>query len=159
MKKSKKKSVVEHCPFCGEEAYFHQTKPMTLYYKSHSITVNQPGYWCDHCREAVIGGEDRKATQKELQSFRAEVDGLLTPDEIKHIREALLHLTQHRAAELFGGGVNAFSRYERGETPIPRSLSQLFHLLGKNPRLLDELDKGNENHSQTGIARHNVSNI
>ena len=137
-----KKTRMERCPFCGESTYYHQIKPMTLRYKSHSITVNQPGYWCDKCGEGVIGGEDRMATQKELQMFRARIDHLLTPDDIKHIRKKL-HLTQQKAAEIFGGGVNAFSRYERGETPVPKSLSQLFLLLDKHPGLLTEIEPGN----------------
>jgi HTH-type transcriptional regulator/antitoxin MqsA len=132
------KSKFEHCPFCGEESYQHQIKKMTLHYKAHSITVNQPGYWCNKCSEGVIGGADRKATQKELQAFRASVDGLLIPDEIKCIREKL-SLTQQKASEFFGGGINAFSRYERGETPIPRPLSQLLELLNRHPNLLNEL--------------------
>lgn len=128
----------ELCPFCGEVAYHHQVKSLTLRYKSRSITVKQPGLWCDKCGEGVIGGKDRRATQKELQAFRSQVDGLLTPDEIKIIREKL-HIRQKDACELFGGGVNAFSRYERGETPIPRPLSQLLILLDKHPALLHEL--------------------
>lgn len=131
---------IEHCPFCGKESYHHQIKSMTLRYKSHSITIKQPGYWCDACKEGVIGGEDRKATQKELQTFRAKIDRLVSPDEVKHIREAL-HLTQHKASDIFGGGINAFSRYERGETPVPRPLSQLLQLLYKHPNLLVELNK------------------
>lgn len=35
------------------------------------------------------------------------------------------HINQKEAAEYFGGGVNGFSRYERGESPPPRSLSGL----------------------------------
>lgn len=129
---------IENCPFCGKKSYQHQIKPMTLRYKSHPITVKQPGYWCDACGEGVIGGEDRKATQKELQALRAKIDGLLVPEDIKHIREKL-NLTQQKASTLFGGGINAFSRYERGETPIPRPLSQLLNLLDKHPSLLPEL--------------------
>lgn len=129
---------LEHCPFCGIEAYRHQTKSMTLRYKSKTITVKQPGYWCDKCGEGVIGGDDRKATQKALQAFRAKIDGLLVPDEIKKIREKLA-ITQQSASVLFGGGVNAFSRYERGETPVPRALSQLLRILDKHPSLLREI--------------------
>lgn len=140
------KTNIEHCPFCGNKSYSHQTKSMTLRYKSHPITVKQPGYWCDECGEGVIGGEDRKETQKELQTLRAEIDGLLTPDKIKQIREEL-KLTQSNASEIFGGGVNAFSRYERGETPIPRAASQLLQLLGAHPNLLTEL-------SNTSIKVH-----
>lgn len=120
---------------------------MTLRYKSKSITIKQPGYWCDSCNEGVIGGDDRKATQKELQAFRAKIDGLLQPDEIKHIREKL-RLTQHKANEFFGGGINAFSRYERGETPIPRPLSQLLLLLSKHPEQMGELQITNNRSAQ-----------
>ncbi len=128
----------EHCPFCGKNAYYHQIKPFTLHYKKHIITVQQPGYWCNACHEGVIGNEDRKATQKALQAFRAKVDGLLTPDAIKNIR-IKLHIRQDEAGTLFGGGVNAFSRYERGITPIPRSTSQLLRILNNHPNLLREL--------------------
>jgi len=128
----------EHCPLCGEKNYYHQIKPMRLTYKGQNITVDQPGYWCNSCDEAVIGGKDLKATQKELQSFRALVDNLLPPDEIKRVR-LKLKLSQRRASQLFGGGINAFSRYERGETPVSRSTSQLLNLLDHHPDLLKEL--------------------
>lgn len=137
------KSNLEHCPLCGEKSYQHRVKSMTLHYKSQPITVKQPGYWCSSCNDGVIGGEDRKATQKELQTQRAKIDGLLPPDEIKKIREQL-NLTQQQAGELFGGGVNAFSRYERGETPVPRALSQIFTLLHAHPELLPELTNQTE---------------
>lgn len=129
---------IENCPFCGKKSYSHQTKLMRLTYKAQKISVLQPGYWCDNCKEGVIGGEDRRATQKELQIHRAKIDGLLSPDEVKNIREKL-KLTQQKASALFGGGVNAFSRYERGETPIPRPLSQLLKLLHLHPQLLNEM--------------------
>ena len=132
------KVKMESCPFCGKNSYSHQTRPMTLSYKAHSITVSQPGYWCNACNEGVIGGEDRRATQQQLQAFRAHVDGLLAPDEVKRVREQL-QLTQQKASQLFGGGVNAFSRYERGETPISKSLSQLLQILSSHPDLLREL--------------------
>jgi len=139
---------IDYCPFCGKKSYRHQTKSMTLRYKSCPITVKQPGYWCDKCKEGVIGGEDRKATQKELQTFRSTIDGLLSPDQIKHIRDQL-NLTQQQACEIFGGGVNAFSRYERGETPIPKPLSQLLQLLAKHPHFLNELHS-----KQLEVKRH-----
>ena len=43
------------------------------------------------------------------------------------------------AAELFGGGVNAFSRYETGRTRPPLALVKLLGLLDRHPELLDEI--------------------
>lgn len=48
-------------------------------------------------------------------------------------------IMQREAAELFGGGVNAFSRYENGKTKPPLALVKLFKLLDRHPKLLDEV--------------------
>jgi len=133
------------CPFCGKKKWRHQIRKVTIHYKSHPLTYEQPGLWCDSCREGVIGGTDRNATQKILQTFRAKIDGLLSPDEVKSIRKTL-KMTQHTASSLFGGGVNAFSRYERGETPVPKSLAQLLTLLHNHPELIRELRRTQKNH-------------
>lgn len=58
--------------------------------------------------------------------------------EIRRIRRKL-GLSQTAAARLTGGGHNAFSRYERGETaPLPAVIN-LFKLLDKHPELLKDL--------------------
>jgi HTH-type transcriptional regulator/antitoxin MqsA len=58
--------------------------------------------------------------------------------EIRRIRKKL-GLSQAMAAELTGGGHNAFSRYERGESaPLP-AVVNLFRLLDRHPDLLNEL--------------------
>jgi HTH-type transcriptional regulator/antitoxin MqsA len=58
--------------------------------------------------------------------------------EIRRIRRKL-GLSQAEAAELTGGGHNAFSRYERGESaPLP-AVVNLFRLLDRHPDLLKEL--------------------
>lgn len=56
--------------------------------------------------------------------------------EIKRIRRKR-HLTQKEAVQLlFGGGHNAFSRYERGELMAPKPLVLLMRLLDRHPHLL-----------------------
>jgi len=48
-------------------------------------------------------------------------------------------LAQREAAEIFGGGVNAFSRYETGKTKPPLALVKLLKVLDKHPELLAEI--------------------
>lgn len=50
----------------------------------------------------------------------------------------LLGLSQREAGEIFGGGIRALSRYERGETRQGKALDKLLHLLDRYPDLLDE---------------------
>jgi HTH-type transcriptional regulator/antitoxin MqsA len=49
---------------------------------------------------------------------------------------------QRQAAEIFGGGVNAFSRYENGKTKPPLALVKLLMVLNRHPDLLNELKAG-----------------
>lgn len=57
---------------------------------------------------------------------------------VKRIRQKL-KLSQREAAELFGGGVNAFSEYERGKTQPHRSTVALLRVLDRHPELLNEI--------------------
>ncbi|MES2663686.1 MAG: type II toxin-antitoxin system MqsA family antitoxin, partial [Pseudomonadota bacterium] len=43
----------------------------------------------------------------------------------------------------FGGGVNAFSRYENGKTKPPLALVKLFQVLDRHPELLNEVRRPN----------------
>ena len=54
-------------------------------------------------------------------------------------REEEKRLDQQQAAEIFGGGVNAFSRYENGRTRPPLALVKLLKVLDRHPDLLDEV--------------------
>ena len=55
------------------------------------------------------------------------------------IRAQKLALGQREAAEIFGGGVNVFSRYENGKTKPPLSLVKLLKVLDRHPDLLNEV--------------------
>ena len=50
-----------------------------------------------------------------------------------------LRLDQQEAAELFGGGANAFSRYETCKTKPALALVKLFKVLDRHPDLLAEV--------------------
>lgn len=61
------------------------------------------------------------------------------PGYIAKVRKKLELDQRRQAAELFGGGINAFSHYENGKTRPPLALVKLFKLLDRHPELLDEL--------------------
>lgn len=128
------------CPCCGAAELIHDTRDMLYTYKGEAHTIPAvTGDFCPACGEAVLNREhgDRYSTlvgvvQRQVNS--AYVD----PDYIARVRRKL-DLDQRQAAELFGGGVNAFSRYENGRTKPPLALVKLFKLLDRHPDLLGEL--------------------
>ena len=128
------------CPFCKKGALIRKTKRETLKYKGQTLKVLQPGEYCASCGEGILSGADLKATRKEIHDWQAKIDKYLTSDEVRAIRQKL-NLTQQKAGELFGGGPNAFSRYERGEALQIRSTDSLLRLLNKHPSLLFELPR------------------
>ncbi len=78
------------------------------------------------------------ATEILLHDFRTQVDGFLPTSEIRRIRKKL-GLTQKQAATIFGGGHNAFSRYERGAARQPKSTDRLLRILDLHPNLFEEI--------------------
>lgn len=121
------------CHACAKGSLKHKTKKQIFTYKGKSIELEQPGLWCDSCDEGILDGEDIARTEKAFEDFKSKIDGLLLPEEIRHIRKDILKLTQEEAGKLFGGGKNGFSRYERGEVrPIP-AISTLLKMFERHP--------------------------
>jgi HTH-type transcriptional regulator/antitoxin MqsA len=74
-----------------------------------------------------------------MAEFNKQVNAaIVDPSFISGVRKKL-ELDQREAAEIFGGGVNAFSRYENGKTKPPLSLVKLLKVLDKHPDLLAEV--------------------
>jgi len=74
-----------------------------------------------------------------LGQFQRQVNAAyVDPDYIARVRKKL-DLDQRQAAEIFGGGINAFSRYENGKTKPPLALVKLLKVLDRHPDLLDEV--------------------
>jgi HTH-type transcriptional regulator/antitoxin MqsA len=79
---------------------------------------------------------------REMQAFNKQVNAaIVDPGFIADVRKKL-DLGQREAAQLFGGGVNAFSRYETGKTRPPLALVKLLKLLDRHPELLSEVRAG-----------------
>lgn len=130
--------TVNNCPFCGEGHLSHKSKDVEYKYKGHTLLISQPGTYCSSCEEAILKPADLKHTRVDLQAFRARVDGILEPKEVRRIRKAL-GLRQKEAGQVFGGGHNAFSRYELGELSLPKPVSILLKLLDKHKDLRKEV--------------------
>ena len=62
----------------------------------------------------------------------------MDPSFIASVRKKLA-LDPREAAEIFGGGVNAFSRYENGKTRPPLAPLKLLKVLDRHPDLMSEV--------------------
>ena len=128
------------CPVCGAAELVHDTRDVTYAYKGEiTIIPVVTGDFCPACDEVVLNREHGDRYSEFLGAFQRQVNAaFVDPHYITRVRRKL-DLDQRQAAELFGGGVNAFSRYENGKTKPPLALVKLFKLLDRHPDLLDEL--------------------
>lgn len=115
------------------------TKDVTVEVRGEYCIVPQvTGWHCPMCGEIEYTDNDSSdrvwnAIEAMGAQARARDAALLV-----HARKRL-KLTQKQAAELTGGGHNAFSRYERGEAVPMRAVVNLFKILDKHPELVKEL--------------------
>jgi len=133
MKKSKWNG--QACPICAAGVLHDGSKTVTQEYKGHPYQAKMHGAFCDKCDEAVLVCD--AAEEAAWLAFRDQVDHQVA-SELESIRKCL-KLTQAQAAKLTGGGKNAFSRYERGQTKPVAAVIKLFKLLDKHPDLIKEL--------------------
>jgi len=130
------------CPKTGAPMH-RDVRPMTLTYKEESITFDMPGWYCDESDESIHTGKDMKVSDRMLNRLKARSEGLLEPEEIRHIRKKL-RLSQEAAGLLVGGGPRAFQKYESGDLLPSRAVSSALVLLDHDPEALEVLKRRHE---------------
>ncbi|MGH9607370.1 MAG: type II TA system antitoxin MqsA family protein [Terracidiphilus sp.] len=118
----------------------HDTRDLPYFYKGENTAVPAvTGDFCPACGEAVLGAAESARASGLMLEFNKQVNAsIVDPEFIARVRKRLA-LDQREAAEIFGGGVNAFSRYENGKTKPPLALVKLLKLLERHPDLLAEI--------------------
>jgi HTH-type transcriptional regulator / antitoxin MqsA len=128
------------CPVCGAAELIHDTRDLPYTYKGEATAILAvTGEFCPACDESVLDAEQSARVMRDMKAFTKQVNAaIVDPLFITTVRKKL-DLDQREAAEIFGGGVNAFSRYENGKTKPPLALVKLFKLLDRHPDLLKEV--------------------
>jgi HTH-type transcriptional regulator/antitoxin MqsA len=128
------------CPSCAAATLLRETRDLPYVYKGQSTIISQvTGDFCPACDEAVLDADQSRRVMDGMQAFNKLVNAsLVDPQFIASVRKKL-DLDQREAAEIFGGGVNAFSRYENGKAKPPLALVKLLKVLDRHPELLSEV--------------------
>ena len=128
------------CPSCGASKMVRATRDVAYVYKGESTRIPAvTGDFCSACGEIPLDQEQGDRYSEWIGQFQRQVNAAyVDPSYIAKVRRKL-DLDQREAAELFGGGVNAFSRYENGKTKPPLALVKLLKLLDRHPELLGEI--------------------
>lgn len=116
-----------NCPICiiGKLKLFNI--PDDTQYKGQILQTDVEYAVCSQCGEEMILPDQIKRNDRRIRDAWRKADGLLTGKEIIGLRNHL-RLTQQQASKIFGGGANAFSKYERGEIIQSEAMDKLMRL-------------------------------
>lgn len=128
------------CLACGAAELVRDTRDLPYTYKGETTTIPAvTGDFCPACGEVILDVAESTRTSEAMLEFNKQVNAsIVDPGFIARVRKKLA-LDQREAAEIFGGGVNAFSRYENGRTKPPLALVKLLKILDRHPDLLNEV--------------------
>ena len=128
------------CPNCAAAELVGDVRDLPYSYKGETMMIAAvAGQFCPACHEAVLEPAEAARVSAAMLAFNRQVNAsAIDPVFIASVRRKLA-LGQREAAQIFGGGVNAFSRYENGTTKPPLSLIKLLKVLDRHPDLLAEV--------------------
>jgi len=128
------------CEICGAGDLVQDVRDLPYTYKGETTVLpHVEGEFCTACDESILGPQESRRTMDLMLAFNKQVNNAsVDPQFILSVRKKL-KLDQRQAAEIFGGGVNAFSRYENGKTKPPLATVKLLKLLNNHPELLPEV--------------------
>jgi HTH-type transcriptional regulator/antitoxin MqsA len=117
-----------------------ETKDSPYTYRGKTTIIKGvTGKYCPQCNDCVLSLDESRRVSNAMLAFNREVNAaVIDASFIFEVRNKL-KLTQAEANKLFGGGPNAFSRYETGKALPSKPLIQLLRLLDHRPELLEEI--------------------
>lgn len=120
------------CPICGEGTLTLKQGTNEAEYKGVRGSVSFFYEECDACGSEQADASLTLRNKRLMLAFRKQVDGLLTGDEVRAIRNRL-KLKQSEAARVFGGGPTAFSKYESDDVAQSAAMDKLLRLADAQP--------------------------
>lgn len=110
-------------------------------FRHNDTTIRVDGlecYICDECGADPVYPDQIRRNQSRIADAKRKSGGLLIGSEVRSVRE-YLGITQQEAAVLFGGGANAFSKYERGDVLQSVAMDRLLKAAAFFPDVLEFL--------------------
>jgi HTH-type transcriptional regulator / antitoxin MqsA len=127
------------CPMCDFPGAEERTYSETVVHEGRKIEVKGVRHYvCPKCDSEFMDDQQSRQNLVLAQSALGETPRYVLPNQIKQWREQI-GLTQREAAMLFGGGINAFSKYENGTIVQTDAMDNLLWITMRYPGLICDL--------------------
>lgn len=115
------------CPVCDGGLLLPQVQEETIEYKGRQIDIQDFFHVCEACGTEAALPKDIKESVRSIHRAKKMYDGMLLGEEIQAILDHY-GITQAQAAEIFGGGPVAFSKYKKDDVCQNESMDKLLRL-------------------------------
>lgn len=126
------------CPICGEGKLHPEVGKNPVEYKGQTTELDLHFSLCDACGSEQADAIQTRLNKRLMIAFKKQVDALLTGAEVRALREKL-GLNQAEAAQVFGGGPVAFSKYESDDVAQSEAMDKLLRLAAELPAAFEFL--------------------
>lgn len=127
------------CFECGSDFFVFESDYRVVYRGVEKSIPNVKMLRCSSCGIVEYIPDELRRIDSQIKSFYREIDGFLTPDEIKEVRVNLGY-SQEKFADIFKVGKVNFTRYERGTSRQERGMDAALRFLREDPSLIRVLD-------------------
>ena len=128
------------CTVCAEGRLHEQIDKNRVEYKGQAAELDLYYSVCDACGSEQSDAAQLRANKRAMMAFKKRVDGLLSGAEVRALRERL-GINQAQAAQMFGGGPVAFSKYESDDVAQSEAMDKLLRLAAELPEALAYLSR------------------
>ena len=115
------------CKKCNSINVTQNTDVESNIYKGAEYSVDIEYSYCNSCNREFLTKSQIISNEAKVRESKKNIDGLLPAQKIKEFRK-YLRLSQTDASVVFGGGQNAFSKYERSEVTQSQAMDKLLRL-------------------------------
>ncbi len=120
------------CPACEIGTLAARVSDRSIRFEGHQLRVQNLHYSeCSTCGEKVVLPAQSKRNEIAYADAKKAYLGLWSSGKIESFRKQW-ELTQNAASKLFGGGANAFSKYERGEVIHTKAMDLLMRVFDQS---------------------------
>lgn len=134
------KIKIERCPLCEEGRMIPSADLSYKFrYGPHEYVVGGlQQATCDKCGTSGYLPGQLAHNKARINEYQKSLVKIISPSEIFELRSK--HgLSQAQAAQIFGGGANAFSKWERGEVIPTESAAKLLKLALESEDIMNKL--------------------
>ena len=119
-----------YCPYCNGEQEYYIEKRIFKHYKGVDVNVEENVPICKKCKNELIINNIEDENLKRIYNKYRKIKNIITPSEIKDLREKY-NISQRELTAILDFGKMTINRYENGSLPS-KSQSDYLKLISKD---------------------------